>query len=182
MQEDITQNFAQGLKALRNQYGWSLQKTADKTGLSKSMLGQIERGESSPTIVTIWKIATGFHLSFSEISQLCIDPNNPNENKAQILEQQGFEAINLLPLDNRTQSEIYQLTLAPGICHLSPAHNADVVEHIVVIKGEIQILSAGKWQTVLAQQCFVVDGHQEHGYRNNNEQPAICHLIMYYGR
>lgn len=43
----------------------SLDATAQLTGVSKAMLGQIERGESSPTIATLWKIASGLEASFS---------------------------------------------------------------------------------------------------------------------
>jgi transcriptional regulator with XRE-family HTH domain len=47
------------------QRSWSLDVTSQKTGVSKAMLGQIERGESSPTIATLWKIASGFDVLFS---------------------------------------------------------------------------------------------------------------------
>lgn len=33
--------------------------------MSKAMLGQIERNESSPTVATLWKIATGLNVPFS---------------------------------------------------------------------------------------------------------------------
>ncbi len=45
----------------------SLDNVANMTGVSKSMLGQIERGESSPTVATLWKIATGLHISFTAL-------------------------------------------------------------------------------------------------------------------
>lgn len=40
---------------------------AELTGVSKTMIGQIERGESTPTITTLWKIANGLKVSFSEL-------------------------------------------------------------------------------------------------------------------
>ncbi|MEZ8384857.1 helix-turn-helix domain-containing protein, partial [Vibrio splendidus] len=43
------------LKRLRQEKGWSLDKTAKETGVSKAMLGQIERGESSPTVAKLWQ-------------------------------------------------------------------------------------------------------------------------------
>lgn len=63
--KNINNHISLTLKALRSERGWSLDKTAEKTGVSKAMLGQIERGESSPTIATLWKIASGFNTSFS---------------------------------------------------------------------------------------------------------------------
>ena len=62
---DITQHLATTLKALRQARGWSLSKLAEETGVSKAMLGQIERNESSPTVSTLWKIATGLNVPFS---------------------------------------------------------------------------------------------------------------------
>lgn len=63
--EILTRQIASVLKEQRQKRGWSLDKTAAATGVSKAMLGQIERQESSPTIATLWKIATGLECSFS---------------------------------------------------------------------------------------------------------------------
>lgn len=65
---DITQHPATTLKALRQARGWSLSKLAEETGVSKAMLGQIERNESSPTVSTLWKIATGLNVPFRRLS------------------------------------------------------------------------------------------------------------------
>jgi transcriptional regulator with XRE-family HTH domain len=62
---DITQHLAITLKILRQARGWSLSKLAEETGVSKAMLGQVERNESSPTVSTLWKIATGLNVPFS---------------------------------------------------------------------------------------------------------------------
>ncbi|MBS0638148.1 MAG: helix-turn-helix transcriptional regulator, partial [Verrucomicrobia bacterium] len=62
---DSYSRISHALKALRKERGWSLDKTASETGVSKAMLGQIEREESSPTIATLWKIANGFNIPFS---------------------------------------------------------------------------------------------------------------------
>ncbi|MEH6823752.1 MAG: helix-turn-helix transcriptional regulator, partial [Motiliproteus sp.] len=63
--QELDQYLAKALKALRKEKGWSLDRTAKETGVSKAMLGQIERGESSPTIATLWKIAGGFNTQIS---------------------------------------------------------------------------------------------------------------------
>jgi transcriptional regulator with XRE-family HTH domain len=55
------------LKEIRQQRNLSLDQLADLTGVSKSMLRQIETGRSSPTIATIWKIANGLRLSFTNL-------------------------------------------------------------------------------------------------------------------
>lgn len=57
--------IAHHLKSERKKRGLSLDATSKLTGVSKAMLGQIEREESSPTISTLWKIASGLDTSFS---------------------------------------------------------------------------------------------------------------------
>ena len=59
--------IAANLKRIRKEKKLSLDNAAEMTGVSKSMLGQIERGESSPTVATLWKIATGLHISFTAL-------------------------------------------------------------------------------------------------------------------
>ena len=53
----------QNLRRLRNGLGLSLDEASKLTGVSKAMLGQIERGESSPTISTLWKISSGLKVN-----------------------------------------------------------------------------------------------------------------------
>lgn len=65
---NIAQHLATTLKSLRQQRGWSLSRLAEETGVSKAMLGQIERNESSPTVATVWKIATGLNVAFRRSS------------------------------------------------------------------------------------------------------------------
>lgn len=65
---DIAQHLSVTLKTLRQQRGWSLSRLAEETGVSKAMLGQIERNESSPTVATLWKIATGLTCRFPPLS------------------------------------------------------------------------------------------------------------------
>jgi transcriptional regulator with XRE-family HTH domain len=50
---NIAQHLATTLKTLRQQRGWSLSRLAEETGVSKAMLGQVERNESSPTVATV---------------------------------------------------------------------------------------------------------------------------------
>ncbi|MGN9542376.1 helix-turn-helix domain-containing protein [Escherichia coli] len=65
--ENLARFLSTTLKQLRQQRGWSLSRLAEATGVSKAMLGQIERNESSPTVATLWKIATGLTCHFQHL-------------------------------------------------------------------------------------------------------------------
>ena len=66
-QNAVNNIIAANLKKLRKERKLSLDNVAEMTGVSKSMLRQIEKSESSPTISTLWKIATGLHVSFTSL-------------------------------------------------------------------------------------------------------------------
>ena len=63
--EDLNLIIGNRLKTIRNNRNLSLSEVSEITGVSKAMLGQIERGQSNPTVSTLWKIANGLKVSFS---------------------------------------------------------------------------------------------------------------------
>ncbi len=85
--------IAGNLKRLRNERQLSLSKLSDICGVSKVMLGQIERGESNPTINTIWKIAGGLRVPYTSL----IDEPIKNDIliKKKILSTKNLPIINI---------------------------------------------------------------------------------------
>ena len=62
--ENLTLVIGNKLKNIRNSRNLSLDDVAELTGVSKAMLGQIERGKSNPTVSTLWKISTRLMVLF----------------------------------------------------------------------------------------------------------------------
>ena len=60
--EQVSLKIGERLKEIRNTRQLTLDDVAELTGVSKPMLGQIERGQSSPTINILWKISTGLKM------------------------------------------------------------------------------------------------------------------------
>ena len=63
--EQISLKIGERLKEIRNTRQLTLDDVAELTGVSKPMLGQIERGQSLPTINVLWKISTGLKIPLS---------------------------------------------------------------------------------------------------------------------
>ena len=63
--EQLSLKIGERLKEIRNTRHLTLGEAAELTGVSKPMLGQIERGQSSPTINVLWKISTGLKIPLS---------------------------------------------------------------------------------------------------------------------
>jgi len=182
------QHLASTLRALRNERGWSLDRAAQETGVSKAMLGQIERGESSPTIATLWKIATGFHTSLSSfleplpaaterhlVYRSLRAARSQHRNGGMLIEP-------LFPYDPGYGFEIFELTLLPGYERLSEAHEAGVSEHVIVLRGGMDVLVEGEWISLAAGDALRFSADRPHGYRNTQAEPAVFHNLIHYGR
>ncbi|WP_041209695.1 helix-turn-helix domain-containing protein [Aeromonas jandaei] len=183
--QEVNQHLAQRLKGLRSELGWSLDVAARETGVSKAMLGQIERGESSPTVATLWKIATGFRVSFSSF----IEPAPAAQNEvlyrtADAIRQQpageGMQVAPLFPYERRFGFELFELTLLPGYQRESEPHEPGVTEHVIVISGLMEVLVEGEWRSLTQGEAVRFAADRPHGYRNQGVAPAIFHNLIHY--
>lgn len=177
--------LSQRLKTLRSDRGWSLDKTASHTGVSKAMLGQIERGESSPTVATLWKIATGFHVSLSSLLEPIPEQNEGiTIRSADHLRQQTAQGemlvASLFPYEAQYGFEMFELTIQPGYQRLSDPHDPGVTEHIVVLEGQLDIMYRGQWETLSKGAAIRFPADTVHGYRNTGADSAVfLDLISY---
>lgn len=60
---DITQHLAQRVQQLRATHGWTLHTLAERSGVSRSAISLIERGETSPSAVVLDKLATALGIT-----------------------------------------------------------------------------------------------------------------------
>ena len=179
------QYLAVSLRAQRQQRGWSLDRCAAETGVSKAMLGQIERGESSPTVATLWKIAGGFNTSLSSFLEPTPEPDTgPLYRQPDALRQQpagdGMLVAPLFPFEARFGFEMLELTLLPGYERRSDPHESGVIEHVIVQKGEMELLLEGHWQPLAPGAAVRFNADRPHGYRNPGEAPAVFYNLIHY--
>ena len=173
--DNLAVKISFNLKNLRSKRGWSLDATSQKTGVSKAMLGQIERGESSPTIATLWKISAGFDVSFSSF----IDDVQPYQRgfihrkpELQQMHKQD-DKINVMPIFPQ------QICFCEPI-FISPPHQKGVTEHVIPVSGAIEILVEGTWHKVHQQEGFRFSADLPHGYRNLSDKPSLFHDMIHY--
>lgn len=93
----ISQRVGARIRVLRQQRGISQEQLAFKAGITPSYLGQIERGEKSPTIDSIDKVATALHVTLEEL--FSFEYAQPDFVDQQIMENIAFQ------LRGRTKTE-----------------------------------------------------------------------------
>ena len=62
-------SLGENLRNIREQQNLNLSDVSELTGISKAMLSKIERGESVPTITTVWKIANGLKITLNDLAK-----------------------------------------------------------------------------------------------------------------
>ncbi|AVW91547.1 helix-turn-helix domain-containing protein [Celeribacter baekdonensis] len=173
------------LKSIRTEAGLSLSQAAELTGVSKAMLGQIERGESSPTLATLWKLAKGFHLPLTALIEDRVTPTTARTGPRPRPEVRFEESISFHPIfafDPIFGSETFLIRLEPGQTHVSQPHDSGVVEDIFVTKGTIELLLAGEWTRYNEGDAVRFAADQPHSYRNPTRAPAQFHNTLHYPR
>ncbi|MEH7122036.1 XRE family transcriptional regulator [Bacillus sp. JJ1532] len=181
--ENIQKNIGENLRSIRKKRGLSLDVTSELTGVSKAMLGQIERGESNPTVTTLWKIASGLQVSFSSLIKdepsdlLFVDYKSISP----IVESNGeYRVYPIFPFDPRKKFEIFIVEMDPGCQHLSEKHNDGVEEYITVLKGELEIQIGEHCRQVSPGNSIRFLANKNHTYKNIGTDLVEYQAVMYY--
>ncbi|MEU7003559.1 XRE family transcriptional regulator [Nonomuraea sp. NPDC046570] len=127
------EKVGQRIRHLRQARGVSLSELARRAGVGKATLSGLETGTRNPTLETLWAITAQLGVPIAAI----LDP--PTE--PLVVRGQAVEATLLRVFEeNGVTFELYHMRVPPGVSQTSPAHHAEVSEHVTVFSG---VLSAG---------------------------------------
>ncbi|MBP2241104.1 transcriptional regulator with XRE-family HTH domain [Cytobacillus eiseniae] len=181
--ENIQKNIGVNLKNIRKTRGYSLDTTAEITGVSKAMLGQIERGESNPTVTTLWKIASGLQVSFSSlISEKPSDVLHVDLTKiSPIVECNGdYRVYPIFPFDPRKKFELFIVEIEPDCQHTADKHNDGVEEYVTVMNGKLDMYIGDQQLQIQQGNSIRFLANKTHTYKNSGDEVIRLQLVMYY--
>ncbi|MFT5702240.1 MAG: transcriptional regulator with XRE-family HTH domain [Desulforhopalus sp.] len=181
--EQSVEAMAVNLRCHRDSRGLSLDQLAVLTGVSKSMLRQIETGKSSPTIATIWKIANGLKLSFSAL--LCkqsVEAEVKSLRAEKPLTDDGghYRVYPLIPFDPQQSFETYYLEIDPETIFQGEPHNGNVYEYLFVQKGELHLSIEGNEYKICEGEFLRFLANSPHEYRCVGDEMATAIMQLSY--
>ena len=97
-------------------------------------------------------------------------------------QQQAMVVKPLFPWDEQLKFDHFSITLSPGALSESTPHEAGVIEHVVVISGELDMHIDGVWRTVYADSGVRFAGDKPHAYRNSSTRTVHFHSLIHYPR
>ncbi len=176
----------QNLKELRTQRGLSLDQLARLTGLSRSVLGQIELGKAPSSVGVVWRIAQAFGVHFSAL--LATPERTANtllraaDAKRLIGPDGRFSSRALYPFSEKPQAEFYELYLGPHSREDAQAHAPGTRENLVVTSGRLELTCGGeKWELGKGD-AIVFTADKPHSYVNPTKDECWMYLVMTYAR
>ena len=176
-------NIGAAIRETRMQMHLSLDKAAAMTGVSKAMLGQIERGESAPTVSVLWKISSGLRISLShllagpspEYSVTNIDQVEP------VYEDDGRMIVrSVFPFNPVTGFDYLYIVLKPGCDYHSPSHLNVFEEYIFVTKGALKMTIDGVEYHLSQYDSIKFRGSADHAYANPSEDETEFQNVLKY--
>lgn len=173
---------ARNIRRLREENKLSMDELSKLSGVSKSMLAQIERGDGNPTISTLWKISNGMKIPFDALTIRAKSPYEivKTSDRQPLLEDGGnVKNYSIFPDDENRRFAVYYLELAQNSFWESEPHLKGTTEFVTVFSGCIEICADGQKFTVSSGVSIRFMADTIHSYRNIGDEVAILHMIIY---
>lgn len=181
--ENLNLEIGRHLKEIRSLQKMTLEDVAIITGVSKPMLGQIERGQSIPTVTTLWKIATGLKVplfSFFAEQQMDYSVVNITDQESISGDNGRMRAYTLFSYDPIQNLEIFYIEFDKGCQHKSAKHNNGVSEYILVLAGKLQLVLNDQEIIVHEKQAVRFRANMPHAYNNPFDAKCSVYNIIFY--
>ena len=142
---------AKSIARERNRVGLSLSALAEKAGLAKSTLSQLEAGQGNPSLETLWAIATALDVPFNFLFEV----SQPQTNL--IRAEDGREISSSLPSYSATlladsppthRRVLYRLDLLEGTLREAEPHHQGTIEHTFVCAGTVRLGPVDKLEEI----------------------------------
>ena len=169
--------------SLRKQHQLTLEQLAAASGVSRSMLSQIERGKANPTLAVTFRIAQAFGIS---IGELVDEPGAGNT----IEVIRGSDPGNLFradedcrirtlsPLHMERNVEFYEIHLSPGAELRSAAHFQGTRELLTVTRGEARVESGDSRQSIGAGDSVHYRADVDHCIANTGSGELQAFMVV----
>ena len=171
------------IQRLRKAYNLSLSELAEQSGVAKSIISQIERNETNPTLATIWRLSQALDVSIERV--LATSDEEPFIEKAS-----RADTPSLLSEDGRVRLSIigwiktvewlqwYDVSAEPGGVLDSDPHQRGSVESLSVTEGAFEVDVSGEVQRASAGETLRYRCDRPHTIRCVGERRARATMVV----
>lgn len=183
--ESLCRHLGGRVRHLRTARGWSLEALANASGVSRSMLSQIERDRANPTVAVTLRIAQALGMTIGELVE------SPGATSSVKVIRAGDKAHHyrsdasccirtLSPLNLEKDVEFYEVLLQPGGELRSAPHFEGTREFLTVEKGRVRVESAGDTENLRSGDSASYRADVPHALVNAGRGEALLFLVDIY--
>lgn len=188
MNEKAAPEIGPVVQRQRGALGLTLEQLAALSGVSKSMLSQIERGQANPTFAVLWSLTRALKLDFADLLHGAAGPKDEGAievvtaaNTPEIRSPDGLCQLRILgPPRLAGATEWYQVMMAPGGALNSAPHASGAFEHFTALEGSFEIRSAAATRRLQAGETARYAADVEHHIANVGAGAARGLLVVLY--
>jgi transcriptional regulator with XRE-family HTH domain len=182
---DPLEHLSTRVKQLRSDRKWSLDALSQASGVSRSMLSEIERGNVNPTLVVTYAIARAFNMPIGEFLETPQATSNlqvirRDDRTYHYRSDDNVKIRTLSPLPLEKDIEFYEVTLAPGGTLKSAAHYAGTREFLTVEKGRVRVVSGADSEDLDRGDSVSYRADVPHEIVNRGTGEAVVFLVDIY--
>jgi transcriptional regulator with XRE-family HTH domain len=164
----VNELIGERIRQHRTARGWTLDELADRSGVSRRMVINIEHGEGNPSIATLLRISDALGVGLPVL----VDVERPREltvtpaGQAPVLWRgpSGGQALLVAGTEPPDVVELWDWTLRPGEEHSSEAHSAGTRELLLVLEGRVDLRVGDRTDRLVAGDSAAFAGDVAHGY------------------
>ncbi|MFG1344730.1 XRE family transcriptional regulator [Xanthobacter autotrophicus DSM 431] len=177
----ITGQLGKTIQRLRKAYNLSLSDLAEQSGVAKSIISQIERNETNPTLATVWRLSQALDMSVERV--LASSDDAPFVEKLTradtpiLLSEDGLVRLSIIGWIKTVEwLQYYDVRAEPGGELDSDGHQRGSVECLTVISGTFEVEVGGVIETVKEGETVRYRCDRRHVIRNRTGTTA--HAVM----
>jgi transcriptional regulator with XRE-family HTH domain len=178
---DIHTRLARRVRDLRSAQGYSLDALAERSGVSRSNISLIERGQSSPTAVVLDKLATGLGVTVASLFEV--------DNARAVAEASPLVRVADQPVWTDPASGYVRRNVSPPapspiqlvdvvfpagqrVAYETAAREGEVHQQVWLIEGAMEITVGDVPWRLEPGDCLAMRLNQPIAYRNPTRKPA----------
>ena len=182
----VAAKLGKTINRLRRAYNYSLGDLSEQSGVAKSIISQIEKNETNPTLSTIYKLARALNAPIEEILR--------GEDAPALIEKLGPSGTPLLVSDDglcrlriigwiKTVELVqwYYFDAEPGGVLESEPHPAGSVENLSLLSGQVSITVGEEHFTLSSGETARYAGDRPHRIVNEGDGVAVALMVNLLG-
>ncbi|MEI6178206.1 MAG: XRE family transcriptional regulator [Verrucomicrobiota bacterium] len=184
--ESINELVGRRVKKLRQDCGWSLDEMAEASGVSRSMLSEIERERANPTLTVAFRIARAFGMSLENLVEgagggaSSIQVIRTTDQAQVFRNDKQCQIRTLSPLNLEKDVEFYELRLKKGGTLSSQPHFEGTREFLTVEEGTVRIASGENSEILAKGDSGTYRADIPHAITNTGRSEAVVFLVVIY--